>query len=65
MEAYNRAIGTRGDVGIWHETYVVKAGEYETVYANMPPFGLATAGSQVPVARKGDSAAARRGASAT
>lgn len=29
--------------GIWHETYLVKAGHYEAVYGNMPPFGLATA----------------------
>jgi hypothetical protein len=26
--------------GIWHETYVVKAGQYEAVYGNMPSFGL-------------------------
>jgi Monooxygenase af470-like len=59
-KAYNRAIGTGGDVGVWHETYLVKAGEYETIYANMPLFGLATAGSHMPVARKGDSARERR-----
>ncbi|TKG69745.1 monooxygenase family protein [Prauserella endophytica] len=29
--------------GIWHETYLVKAGEYETVYGNMPSFGLGAA----------------------
>ncbi|TYL38020.1 DUF4188 domain-containing protein [Natronococcus pandeyae] len=35
--------GTKKDtaVGIWHETYLVRAGEYETVYNNMPPHGLA------------------------
>lgn len=35
--------GTKEDaaVGIWHETYVVSDGEYETVYNNMPPHGLA------------------------
>jgi hypothetical protein len=34
--------GTREDaaVGIWHETYVVRSGEYENLYNNMPPFGL-------------------------
>jgi hypothetical protein len=29
---FNHAIGTDGSVGIWHETYEVAAGRYETVY---------------------------------
>jgi hypothetical protein len=33
-----------GDVGIWNETYLVRAGGYESVYNNMPPFGLGIAG---------------------
>jgi hypothetical protein len=34
--------------GIWHETYLVRAGEYEAIYGNMAPTGLATArGSQL------------------
>lgn len=41
---FNRAVGTDGSVGIWHETYVVKAGCHESVYVNMPPFGLGRAG---------------------
>ena len=41
---YNRRVGTDGDVGVWHETYQVRAGQYESVYANMPMFGLAAAG---------------------
>lgn len=43
--AYNRAIGTDGSVGIWHETYKIAPGGYENVYVNMPPFGLGRAGS--------------------
>ena len=43
--AFNRAIGTDGSVGIWHETYRASAGSHETVYVNMPPFGLGRAGS--------------------
>lgn len=46
--AFNRTIGTNGDVGIWHETYLVRAGEYEAIYGNMPPFGLGQAGDLVP-----------------
>ncbi|HCU50057.1 MAG TPA: DUF4188 domain-containing protein [Micromonosporaceae bacterium] len=60
--AFNKAIAGNGDVGIWHETYLVKAGQYESVYGNMPRIGLAKAGEHVPVARKGDTAAQRRGA---
>jgi hypothetical protein len=40
---FNRKIGSRGDIGIWHETYLVKAGQYEAIYNNMPLFGLAKA----------------------
>jgi len=31
------------DVGFWHETYVVRRGETEAIYINMPPFGLGIA----------------------
>jgi hypothetical protein len=45
--AFNRRMKeTRGDVGIWHETYKIRAGEYETVYSGMPPFGLGNAGTR-------------------
>ena len=37
-------IAKTGDVGIWHETYLVRAGEYENIYGNMPPYGLGLAG---------------------
>ena len=33
-----------GDIGIWHETFTVREGEYEAIYGNMPRFGLAVAG---------------------
>ena len=39
---------TRGDIGIWHETYLVRAGEYENVYSGMPPHGLGRVGELVP-----------------
>jgi len=57
--AFNRAIGTDGSVGIWHETYAVSAGTYENIYVNMPPFGLGRAGSLQSVAEAHRSAAAR------
>ena len=43
-QAFNKAVHTSGDVGIWHETYLVRAGEYENVYGNMPAYGLGLAG---------------------
>ena len=39
-------------VGIWHETYQVKAGAFETIYGNMPLYGLAKASQAVPVQGK-------------
>jgi hypothetical protein len=46
--AFNKAIASNGDVGIWHETYLVRSGEYENVYNNMPPYGLGAAGRLMP-----------------
>jgi hypothetical protein len=43
--AFNKAIGSNGDVGIWHETYCIGPGRYENVYGNMPRFGLGMAGT--------------------
>jgi Domain of unknown function (DUF4188) len=60
--AFNRRIGSSGEVGIWHESYTVHAGGWETLYGNMPRFGLAGAGEHLPVAAKGDGAAQRRAA---
>lgn len=60
--AFNRAVGSGGDVGIWHETYVVPAGKWETLYGNMPRFGLAQAGEHVQTGMKGEAAAQRRAA---
>ncbi|HEY8789093.1 MAG TPA: DUF4188 domain-containing protein [Actinopolymorphaceae bacterium] len=57
--AFGKAVGTSGDVGIWHETYVVAAGAYENVYANMPRFGLAQAGEHRPVGSRGGTARQR------
>ncbi|MFH9981374.1 DUF4188 domain-containing protein [Streptomyces sp. NPDC017179] len=58
--AFNRRLREgRGKVGFWHETYVVAAGAHEAIYMNMPPTGLAKATDVVPVARRGDRAAAR------
>lgn len=47
---FNGLIGSNGDVGIWHETYVQRPGSFECVYNNMPRFGLSRAFETVPAA---------------
>jgi len=47
-KAFNQSVGSEGSVGIWHETYRIAAGQYESIYANMPRFGLAVAGTHEP-----------------
>lgn len=50
MAAFGRSgVEGRGDVGFWHETYLVRQGNYEAVYSGMPPFGLGAASRLVPV----------------
>ena len=44
---FNETIGSNGDIGIWHETYLVRAGEYEAIYNNMPLYGLGKVGRQL------------------
>jgi hypothetical protein len=57
---FNNRVGkTRGDVGIWHETYKVRAGEYECVYSGMPSFGLAKAGATLDATGELESARGR------
>jgi len=46
--AFNQSVGSDGTVGIWHETYQVAAGNYETIYVNMPRYGLSVAGTHEP-----------------
>ena len=48
-----RAGKARGHVGIWHEAYVVPEGSYESIYFDMPAFGLAGAHGQVPLEKRG------------
>jgi hypothetical protein len=59
--AFNGRVGSSGDVGIWHETYLVSAGACESVYNNMPPIGLGAAASLVPAAGRKATAAGRAG----
>ncbi len=61
--AFNRAAGAHPDVGIWHETYLVRGGEYESIYRDMPPWGLGNAGTIVDAVGQARSAKGRLGLS--
>jgi Domain of unknown function (DUF4188) len=60
-KAFNTKVKSNGDVGIWHETYKVRAGEYECIYNNMPKFGLGKIGELLPATGKREDAAQRVG----
>jgi Monooxygenase af470-like len=45
--AFNRAVGKDGSVGVWHETYLVEPGKNESVYVDMPRFGMAAAAQHI------------------
>jgi hypothetical protein len=58
--AFNQRMrDSRGDVGIWHETYLVRAGQYEAIYSGMPPWGLGRVGALVPASGRKDFARGR------
>ncbi|MFE7405207.1 DUF4188 domain-containing protein [Isoptericola sp. NPDC057559] len=56
---YRKARRVPGAVGVWHETYAVPAGGHESLYADMPPFGLAKATGVVAAGRRGRTARER------
>ncbi len=58
---FNQEVGKSDIVGVFHETYVVHAGQYEAVYVNMPRFGLANAVEHVPATGKRSTARRRLG----
>ncbi len=57
--AFNKKIASNSDVGIWHETYKVAAGQYETIYNNMPAYGLGAAARLVAATGKRETAQGR------
>lgn len=60
-QAFNRHQAAGGAVGIWHETFLITSGQYETLYANMPSHGLAAATTAVPATGRRKTAAGRLG----
>lgn len=60
-QAFNRNIGTNGVVGIWHETYLIAESKYESLYVNMPHFGMGKFGKLVEASSGLQSASGRLG----
>jgi hypothetical protein len=57
---FNRRVGrNRSDVGIWHETYIIKPGNYEAVYSGMPPYGLGKVGKLIEATGNREAARSR------
>ena len=46
---FNKKIANNDAVGIYHETYELKTGNYESIYGNMPLYGLGKALKHVPI----------------
>ncbi|MGE6630614.1 DUF4188 domain-containing protein [Bacillus sp. NPDC077027] len=46
---FNQKVGKNDAVGIYHETYQIKAGSYESIYANMPLYGIGKAQKHIVV----------------
>jgi hypothetical protein len=64
--SFNKRIRDNGSVGIYHETIMLSDAGVETVYGNMPAFGLSAVTGVVPAASRGQAARTRlRGEAAT
>jgi len=57
--AFNRRVRDNGAVGIYHETIVLADDAVETVYANMPLFGLGAVTGAVSAGTRGQTAGLR------
>lgn len=57
--SFNAKVRDNGSVGIYHETVLLSDATVETVYGNMPTFGLAAVTGAVPATRRGQTARSR------
>jgi len=46
---FNQKVRNNNAVGIYHETYQISKGNYESIYVNMPHYGLGKALNHIPV----------------
>ena len=57
---FNKKVRQSGAVGVWHETYIIQKGQFETIYVNMPKFGLGKVSELLEARGNRDSAAGRK-----
>lgn len=60
---FNLKLVSSADVGVWHETYTIdpgKSSSYESIYTNMPCFGLGNVGKLVEINNLGDKSNANK-----
>ena len=57
--SFNKRVRDNGSVGIYHETILLSDATVETVYGNMPTFGLAAVTGAVSAKARGQTAKAR------
>lgn len=57
--SFNKKVRDNGSVGIYHETVLLSDSTVETVYGNMPTFGLAAVTGAVSAKLRGQTAKAR------
>jgi hypothetical protein len=58
-ENFNKKVGNNDAVGIYHETYQIRKGSYESIYGNMPHYGLGKALKHIPITAERNSAKKR------
>jgi heme-degrading monooxygenase HmoA len=58
-ENFNKKVGNNDAVGIYHETYQIKNRSYESIYGNMPYYGLGKALKHIPITSERNSAKKR------
>lgn len=60
-QRFNRTVGDNGDVGIWHELFIVESDRFEAIYRNVPLRGLASAADYVPATGRQRTSSGRLG----
>ena len=53
---FNRLTANNDAVGIYHETYQISSGNFESIYVNMPQYGLGKALDHFPITKRKNSA---------
>ena len=60
-KGFNQRARHNDAVGIYHETYQIQAGSYESIYVNMPSYGLSQAKAPILIGKgKGKETAKER-----